>query len=499
MAFFTDQPQINNQYFSVGDAIDKLKAFNAVFEASKNGSSSNCANPDDAAQWRKLVYDAVINTGGEMMELDFFEKIFGGRTETIDAKKIHFRYNYDLDKNIVSAESKTAAGAGQSLQFLLHKSKHSGDGKYSMPVKDQQLYIYEDRQMVQITDVDKTTDYGHLITVKPFSPNYQIKIRQDKKMLIVPVRLVGGLDSHKPTTQYQSPGMTVGLRPFRVRTDWSMAVDLMKGYEDILQWAIMFDDAGNEVDCWEAYEKTKTRSDLKWAKNLLFFLGQKITNSDLIGAAGTAGKVSVDYSGFDGYFNTMHYGGGTVLDIDPNVGFDLESDFGAIMLRNDALKRTTEWVAIHGMPFKMGLIRNANEMFKQNTGACTFESFKRMGGDQADIKKLGVDSWEYLGHTIHFKQQSALSDSRGLGNYDFPHLSMFFPGNGLKDSKGRDVPAIQFFVPRGCAETGYLEEYDWDNRKIKGEETLGGYMAETIMSIIHAPFQHILVNPVFSV
>lgn len=495
MAIFTEAPQSGNQYFSLGDAISKLTAFNAVYEATKGSSSSdNCKNPDDAAQWRKLVYEGVINCGGEQMELDFFEKIFGGKQTFLPAKKIHFKYNADMDRNIVSATTITGGAAGAAVQFQLHKSKHSGDGKYSYAAENYQLYLYRDRQMVTITDVDTTTDYAHLITVSPNNKNYTVKIRKDEKMMVFPARLVGGLDSHKPTTSYQSPGYTTSVRPFRVRKDWSVAVDLQKGYEDILQWAIMFDEAGQEVDCWEAYEKTKTRSDMKWAKNLLFFLGQRITNPSLLGI----GKVTIDYSGFDGYFNTMHYGGGTVLDFDANTGFDLDSDFGAIILRNDSKKLTNEFVALHGKPFKMGLERNAGAEFNRHAGACTFESFKRMGGDMADIKKLGVDSYNYSGFSIHFKEVSALSDSRGIGNFEFPHLAMLLPGNGLKDSKGREVPAIQFFVPEGCAETGAMEEFDWDNRKIKGEETLGGYIAETAWMVIHCPHQHIMANPQFS-
>jgi hypothetical protein len=494
MGFFSETPKCSNDIFSVGDALEKLTSFNAVYEASKNTSSTNsCANPDDAAMWRKLVYEGVINCGGEPMELDFFEKIFGGKTEFVEAKKLHFRYNCDLDSNIVSAENKTGA-AGAAVQFQLHKSKHSGDGKYSFAAVGFQLYVYEDRQILQVTGLDKTTDYAHKVTVKANDPSYAINIRRDKKILVIPVRLVGGLSSPVPNTQYMSPGYTVGVRPYRIRKDWSIPIDLMRGYEDILQFAIMFDNQGQEIDCWEAYEKTKTRSDMKWAKNLMFFLGQRLTNTSLLGS-----NVTVDYSGFDGYFNTMHYGGGTVMDFDPVVGFDLDADFNSIILRNDSLKRTNEFVVLHGLPFKMQLVRNANDsVFKHNAGSCTFETFKRMGGDQAAIKKLGIESYEYMGYSLHFKQVSALSDSRGIGNFDFPHVGMFLPGNGLKDSKGKDVPAMQFFVPKGCAETGQMEEYQWDNRKIKGEETLEGYIAETIWMVTHCPHHHILANPVFS-
>jgi hypothetical protein len=494
MGFFSESPKCSNDVFTVGDALEKLTSFNAVYEASKASSSTaNCKNPDDAAMWRKLVYEGVINQGGEPMELDFFEKIFGGKQEFVEAKKLHFRYNCDLDSNIISAEDKTATGAGVALQFQLHKSKHSGDGKYSYAAEGYQLYVYEDRQILQITDIDKTTDYGHKVTVVPNDPAYTVKIRKDKKILVLPARLVGGLSSPVASTTYQSPGYTVGVRPYRIRKDWSIPIDLMRGYEDILQFAIMFDHEGNEIDCWEAYEKTQTRSDMKWAKNLMFFLGQRLTNPALLGTG-----VTVDYSGFDGYFNTMHYGGGTVMDFDPSVGFDMDADFNSIILRNDSLKRTNEFVVLHGLPFKMNLIRNANsEIFKQNAGSLTFETFKRMGASQADIQKLGIDSYSYLNYSLHFKLVSALSDSRGIGNFEFPHLGMFLPGNGLKDSKGKEVPAMQFFVPKGCAETGQMEEYQWDNRKIKGVDTLEGYIAETIWMITHCPNHHILANPVF--
>lgn len=497
MALFQNKPQCGSKITTVKDALDKLNAFNALYAVHQCDSNPElCGNPDDTAMWRKLVYDGVINCAGEPMELDFFEKIFGGKTEVIDAKKIYFRYNCDIDMNIYAQSNETAAGPGESLTFQLLKANHTGDGAYSYPVEGYSLYIYEDRQWVRVTEVDKTNPYAHMITVAPYKANYTVNIRKNKKMMVMPVNLVSGLSCPSPASSWQSIGYTQHVRPFRMRVDWEIPIDLLRGYEEVLQWGIMFDENGREVDCWEAYEKTQARRNMKWAKNLIFFMGQSIDNPTLLGQG--TNKVTVDYSGFEGYNSTLLYGGGTVIDIDPAIGFDWDADFEPIIIRNDALKRTTEFVVLHAKPFWLAMNRNAQNKFKENSGACTFETFKRMGENMEDIKRMGVRSYEWANFSLHFKEVSALSDTRGIGNHDFPHGAWFIPGNGLRDSKGREVPAIQFLMPQGCGATGMLEEVDRDLRKIDGCDKLAGYMAETLMSVVHCPNQHLFVNPVFS-
>lgn len=493
MEFFATNPVSDNIYVSVGDAAAKLEAFNALYAVQQCDANPDlCGNPDDTAAWRKLVYDAVINCGGEPMELDFFEKIFGGKTEVIDAKKIYFRYNCDFDMNIYANEAAEATTTGGACTFTLLKALHGGGGKYSFPVEGYSLYIYEDKQWVKITGKNVDVDYGHRITVKPYSQSYKIKIRKNKKLLVNPVNLVGGLSGPSPSTSYQTTGYTNHVQPLRIRKDWELPIDLMRGHEEVLQWAIMFDNNGNEVDCFEAFEKTSARRDMKWAKNIIFFMGQKIDNPDLLGDGG----ISVDYAGFDGYIPTMFYGGGQIIDYNPAEGFDLEADYEPVIIRNDALKRTNEFIVLHAKPFYMAMNRNASKKFKENAGGCTFETFKRMGSDMESIKRMGVRSYEFAMNSLHFKEVSALSDTRGIGNGIYPYTGHAIPGNGLRDSKGREVPAFQFFQPKGCGATGMLEEHDRDLRKIDGWDKLAGYLAETLMMAVHCPHQHLLFNPV---
>lgn len=496
MSLFQATPYSGNQYASMGEALDTLKAFNALHAYSQAGDASKFENPDEAASWRKLVWEGVINTGGEPMELDFFEKIFGGTTEVIDAKKIYFRYKDDPDHNIYAQESAQAA-AGAEVTFTLAKGNHSGNGKYSYPVKGFQIYIYEDNQNLTITDVIKTNDYAHVVKAVPHKKNYAPRIRKGKKILVVPVRFTGGLSGPMPSSNLQSVGYTNHVTPFRIRADWELAVDLMRGYEEVLQWAVMFDEAGREVDAWQPYIKGEKRVQMKLAKNLVFFLGQSIDNPTLIGDGND--KVSADYKGFDGYRTSVQYAGGTLIDFYPEQGFDLKAHYEPYIVRNDARKRTTEYIVHHSKLFWMGMTNRFNERVKLSSGQCTFETFKRMGADQQAIKQLGVKSYEYANNSLHFYEMSALTDSRLIGNHQFAHSAHFLPGVGLRDSRGNEIPAVQFFRPKGMGETGMMEEHDRDLRKIDGWDKLAGHMAETIMATTHAPHLHMMAVPYMSV
>jgi hypothetical protein len=497
MSVFESKPHSGRKLASLSEALDQLTAFNALYAVHQADANPDlCGNPDDTAMWRKLVHDGVINCGGEPMELDFFEKIFGGKTEAIDAKKLYFRYNADYDMNIFAQENAKAATVGGPCTFLLHKSLHSADGAYSYPVEGYSIYIYQDKQWARISAMDKGTAFAHTVTVKPYKKNYQINIRKDSKIMVMPVQLVGGLSSPADASSWQTLGYSIHVRPFRIRKDWETPIDLMRGYEEVLQWAVMFDENGKEVDTWETFNKTNARRDMKWAKNLLFFMGQEIDNPDLLG--NTTGKVTIDYSGFDGYVPTMFHGGGQLIDVDPGVGFDFEANFEPVMIRNDSQKLTTEYLVMDALPFRMALNRNANKKFKES-GNTNFETFKRGGANglnQEEIKKMGVQSYTYDSFSLHFKRVSALSDTRGIGNHDFPHMGMFIPGNGLRDSKGKEVPAFQFFVPSGKnGATSMLEEVNVDERKTVRIDKLSGYLAETIMAVTHCPHQHMLAYP----
>lgn len=497
MAVLSSTPRCSNKFTSVGDAISQLPAFNAIYESSANSCTMNNCDPNRAAEWAKAVYDEVLNCSGTPTELDFFEKAFasGGRTKQIDATDLYIKYNCDVDYNQYAAAEAIGAGPGVATNFTILRSGHSGDGKYTNIHVGGELYIYEDHRWVVVTAVNTTVDYAHVATVVPKDANYTVHIRKGKKMLFQTVRFIDGYSCSVPTTTWMTPGYIKKVSPMRLRKDWEQPMDLTRGYKDRLQFGILFDNEGREVEGWLPYQSIKAREEFKYAKNLMCFLGERVTNSALVGTGLTLENDK--YAGYDGYLPTMRYGGGTVYDYNTSVGLSLEADFMPVIKRQDSLKRSKDFMVLYGFDFMTGLVRNNGETFKASAGQNNLSVFKQMGADLDVIQKLKIEQYSYMGYTFNFKAMDALSDTRSIGNYDMPYLGMAMPLSGVRDSSGNAVNAIEFFQPHGTESGTYWESGVRDHRYLQdGCEKWSGSITETMMMAVHCPQLHILFNGV---
>jgi hypothetical protein len=499
MGLLSKTPRCNNKLVTVGDVLDKLTAFNALFESGESGSVTACSNTEaEKANWRKEIRENVINCSGRPTELDFFEKIFGSpKPQNIGASELFIKYNCDKDYNIYAATAVTGGAPGAATSFTLLKSMHGGNGKYSNVAENGSLYIYEDRQWVRVTDVDKTTDYAHVVTVVPYTGTYTVNIRGGKKMMFTPVRMVDGYHCAIPSSTWDAPGYISSVKPISYRKDWELPIDLLKAHQEIFQFALIFDKDGNQKDAFVPYEQEKAREEMKLFKNLFAFIGTKMTNTALVGSSGVVLKTG-KYSGFDGYLPTMRYGGGTVYDYDPALGFSLDADFMPIILRQDALKRSKAFTIIHGLNFMAGAQRNNAEIFKAAAGQNNLSIYgQKVGMTEMEVVKLGISAYQWLGYSVGFKMMDALTDSRMLGNDDMPDTAMMIPMDGLRDSKGNSVPAIEFFNPQGASEDGsFWESGVIDHRRLENRcNKLSGWMTEDLMMAVHCPQLHVLLNP----
>lgn len=500
MSIYSSSPRCGNQKFTtLTTVVEKLQAFNAMYALNDtNGGLAACdLNPAEQAQWRKGVREGVINCGGEPTEIDFFEKIFGGKQTPTNSTEITIKYNCRKDYNILAQGAVVGGAPGAPVTFTVMAGTYAGGGKYSNVAVGGSIYIYEDRKWLTVTAVDKTTDNAHLVTVVPESAYYTVNIRAKKKMMFNSTRKVDGLSSMVVASQWDTMGYFMRVDPFYLRRDWELPIDLVRPYQDVLQFALMFDSAGNEIDTFELFETIKARENFKYFKNLTFFLGEKRTNPLL-----TAGQHDQKYNGFDGYDPTLRYGGGFVYPYDPSFGFDMDADLKTIILRQDALKKTKEFLLMSGLPFRMAMETRSDNMFKNNAGACTFETFKRMGKmnseGQQEVQRLGIESIKYMGYSIHLKTASFLSDSAGLGNYKLPYTGYMMPGTGLRDSKGKEVSAFEFFNPGGMPETGAYNEIFRDHRFLEnGTDKFSGTISEMIQMVTHCPENHILLDPIY--
>lgn len=487
--FFYNKPKVSTKIFNVQDAVDGLEAFNAMHQFSGAGVDLCDMSDPDRASYRKAVKDGVINLGGTPTDLDFFEKMAGGKTTDIDASTLYIKYRQDVDYNVVAENDVTGAGPGQPIIFTMLKSIHSLNGKYSNAAVGGNIYLYEDSQWLEITAVNKAADYAHQITAVPFSKDYTASLKKGRKMMYNPVRFVNGYSCHQPSNSWETPGYVQKIKPFRIRKDWELAIDLTRPAEEVMQFAMMFNHQGREVESFEVYEKTKAREEFRSMKNLAFMFGQKKDNPVLLSGS----TLNEKYSGFMGLLPTLQYAGGTIVDSDPSEGFGFDDDFQSIILRQNSNKRSKEFMVSYGLNWMFAAQRRNEEVFK-NGGGCSYRTFERMGAGSTDIEKLGISSYKYGNFSLHFHEVDAWSDTRYIGNGGMPYMAIFMPTMGLTDSKGRSVPPIEFFAPGGPS----YYEVDRDHRKLEsGCEKLSGMMEETIMMAVHGQENMILINPVF--
>jgi len=492
------QPQCGNKFVSVGTAIEKLPAFNAIYEYGKNGSVNNCPYDDNfKAQWRNAVRDGVINCQYKPVDLRFFESAYGGYTpKRIDAANLYIKSMCDFDYNIISADAVQGVTPGGSATFTLAKSMHSQDGNYANISAGGSIYIYEDRQWVQVTSVNDTTPYAHQATVTPLNEEYTVNIRKGKKMMFSPVNQVGAYSCSVPHSTWQTPGYIKKISPAHFRKGWEQPIDLSRGYADVLQWAIIFDHEGRQMDAWVPYEQQKAREEIQYRKNLWCFLGQRMTNPALIGTGLTLDTTK--YEGFDGLLPTLRYGGGFVYDYDPNIGFSVDADFMNIINRQDSLKKARSFTGMYGLQFMSSLVRNTQGMLKDVTGQINLDSYKQFGADMDQFKKLEVRSYQFLNYRFDFKLFDALTDARSIGNYDMPFLAIMMPNEGNVDSMGNAVAPIEFYMPEGMGESmAYYESPVLDHRTMPDHcDKWSGYVEDFVMMNINCPQNHILIQGV---
>lgn len=492
--------------FSVGDAVSQLPNFSEVYRPlqdfiAEGGLEALGYSATDVARWNTNFRQGVINVGGRPSDVNFFLDMFGGTPKQTDATDLSIEYNSALDFNIYAENDATGTSGtvtgctfgstvngsytGPYAQFTIATSTYANNGTLSNINVGDQIYIYNDSRWVVVMKKDTTTPYAHVITVYPMDPTYTIQIYGKQPMLPNHVQQVSGYSdgtTSPPHSEWETPGYIKTIQPFSLRTDWETPYDLLKSYQDILTFPIIFDMVtGAELDSFDVKGAMDGRERLQMAKNMLFWTGETMANTTV-----TAAYYTQKYNGFEGFLTSIFYGGGNVWEFDNTIGFDLDVDYTQIILENDALKKSTEYLLMCSKRFKMTMERRIQNAFKGNSGACTFETFSRNGSMMADIKRYGVDSYNWLGNTLHIKEVSAWSDSRWIGNGYFKNMGIMLPGYGLTDSNGQTVSPVEFWMPKGITQNGMYSEVFRDHMKLSDKASkFSGTITEDIMMSVN--------------
>lgn len=482
-----------------------LPVFNALIQANPTTSSLQyCSDPNMGTTMIKNVLHQVIRCGGEPIDFNFMETMFpnlGMTTPAVVGSKRWFNhYVCDPDYKVYASNSVTGTAPNAPVTFQLLRANHASGGQTSFPLPGYQWVDTDTQTWYTVTAVDTSVDYAHQVTVVPNEDGVIANIRANKAYVILPGREVGGCNCPVIGNEMNTIGYTQEIRPIRIRKDWQICVDLLTGYEDKVQYAVIYDLQGNPVDSWDALEAQVARQGLRMTLNALSFIGTPTTNAALINTGGAIG-VDDNHTGFYGLIPTLKYGGGNRYHYPSDAGFDLASDGEAILLYQDSRKRTKNFMVMHGLKFRMNMIDRTNNLVaRQNVGATMWDAYKRFGeySDTNDynttVAKLGIDSYKYQGLNLDFKKMDSWSDYRFMGSDYFNGLAIFVPQGGVKEN-GREISPIEFNTYGQGQWTGQYEEHFIDYRNTNGCNDIGGWVAESLAMTVHCPGQWIIAEP----
>lgn len=517
--FNTSPVYPQRQIFQVDDAISQLPAFSDVYRGlfdflEGDGLTNLGYNKEDLARWRRNIRPGVIWVGGRPSETDFFRMMMGGTPKETDGTDLTIEYNSALDFNIYAQNDATGTNGtvsggcyygsvsdgpytGPYATFVVDTSGYADNGtKVNVNIGDQ-IYIYNDSKWVTVFKIDTTTPYAYVVYVYPFDENYIIQIYGGQPMLPNHVQMTTGYSDVTTIinhSEWETTGYLKTISPFQLERDWEVPIDLLKSYKDVLQFPIIFNMVtGALLDSWDFKATADAREDMVMSENLIFFTGEVMTNTALVNNSYTN-----KYTGFEGFLTTIFYGGGNIKQYDNAYGFDLDVDYTQIILENDALKLSTEYLLLCPKPFKMSMERRCQDAFKGNSGACTFETFERSGDELAYIKRYGVESWNWLSATLHIKEVGAWSDKRWVGNAYFPNMGIMMPGMGITDSSGQAVNPIEYWMPKGMKESGMWTEKYRDHRVLSDKATkFSGTIYHEVMMSVNAVENMYAIMPMY--
>lgn len=501
---FSNKPKVCQKQLSLEEVLT-LEKFNVLTESSLETSTvaanaNACGDPNLGTTFVKNVVHQVIRCGGDNIDINFFRDLFPQTPTMVGTKRWYNHYVCDTNLNIYAAASVTGTGAGLPATFQVLKQFHGGSGHYSLPAVGYSIWDKDRMIEYRVTAVDPAINYAHKVTIEPYDENITVSIRANVGYLVTPSRRVGGNSCKQIENAMSTIGYSQEVKPLRVRKDWEIAIDLLRGYMDKIQYAVIYDMQGNAMDSFDVYEAQQARLAVQMSLNIASFVGTPTTNQSLISDTNNA-LIDSFYTGFYGLLPSIKYGNGVVYPFRSSVGFDWENDGEPIFLWQDSQKRTKKFLMMHGLGWSFGNNNRTNKLVtRTDAGKFQWEAYKRMGmlsGEnyEQELVKLGVESYKYESFEIDKKCIGAFSDVHYFGSDYYSNLGIMMPKEGAKEN-GRPIDPIEFYQVGQNGWTGnYFESYVDNRYQTEACESIQGYSAESLAFALHCPDLWVLLEP----
>lgn len=498
--FFTKKP-CTQGIVSVAQALNLTNYFNPAYMA--NIPDSVCNQLNDAADFRLAVKRALIlcDTDENPSMFGMINLLFGyenlEKGEEMEARQIfrksQCRYNYTFQ--ITSAAKSNAPGGTVTITYA--PQSHYVNGTATLGQPGFLITLPGSLKSAYIVSKNTNVAYGHTAVIAPNDANYIINIPAGATLIPTMVRAVGDITSQQPGANVPVPGKIAGAYISRIRGDWQLDKVLNKGYDGVLQFALAYMD-GKEVECWQPLLVTELRRGMRMTKDRMLLLGEKNTNPIV-----TSNIQSIQ--GFDGYYSSIKYAGGHVINFNSADGFDPQLILGAIFRFANANKRSKEYFMFLSRDFKLTITNALYQWIGNNPGGCTFQAFSRMvsnygkAGSTAQnlVEYLNIDSWKIDGYTVHFFELQEFSDPTlyGAAGYGFDTRAFVMPADKIKTSDNKSVAPIEIFFPSGCSDTGSYQEWAYDcENQIGGNDRIEGHATEEFTALFHCLEDHNLIE-----
>jgi hypothetical protein len=501
VSLFSNAPSFCQQNLSTSEILS-LPVINMNLGVNADPNNfGKCGDPNLGTLMVKNLIHKNIRCGGAPIDITFMEDMFPMTNPTRSETKRWFNhYTCDPDFNVYISTAVAGNVPGAPVWATLLKANHGTGGNFSLPQVGFSFFDKDNQIQYQITDLDTSVPFAHRFQVTPVDENVTVNLRPNTGYLIGTARIVGGCNCTEVTNSLSNIGYSQMGSPIRVRRDWRLCVDLLTGYTDKFQFAIIYDQQGNPLDAWNIKEMDDMRLGIRSTLNLLAFIGSPVTNADLISGSGAV--IDSNHTGFYGLLPTLKYGGGNVYDYRSDAGFDLEADAEPILLYQDSRKRTKKFTVMHGNKFRMSLTDRTNKLVsRQLVGSNIWEAYKRLGSltespYETEIVKLGINAYTYNGFSLDFKKMDSWSDYRYFGSDYYNSLAIFMPQDGTSEN-GRPLNPVEFYTYGMGQWTGDYEEHYIDYRNAPGGcNDIGGWAAQSMGMAVHCPNQWIIANPV---
>jgi len=434
--------------YSANDCADKdVFAYNTHLNGNKSG------DPIADIAYEKALSNYILNCGEGPGSFTNIMRLFSPKKVDVNATEFWQRHMSVINWNVYSANTITGSVAG-NVTLYLSSSSHINNGKGSFINAGYSLLNQRNGQLYEVVgNPTKTTDYNHSAVIRSYA-NEAVDLRKGDPLGVFAVKLIGNVAcSITPSITLRDYGFMSKTTPIRFETSWC----LNQGVEiqnEVFKLK-MLDNDGNEYETWDPVVRHDKRREMEIARTVFFLFGTTVTNPNI--------TVTGDFKGWNGWLNTMKYGGGNYVPIPMSGITKVHLD----MIEEQAVKfgiKEFTWY----LPWQQRNNLNSNlaPLFNNSAGSCTFETFERSGEmddmNGTAVLRKGVRSLNLTGITHHFMTADWAQETNGLGNGILKHAIMVMPSVGAKDIKGNEVPGIEDLniVGPGSENYKYYESYD---------------------------------------